>query len=129
MRTFWEKERPSSSEEDPETENSLYPENKAEARICSSVGSIEIVKDLNLSNNELKSEVRKLEYKINRLKIECEVMKNKSQLEIIQLGNELKLLKERYHSFTNCEFSLYFAHDPFRRTILDEEQFLQNFGK
>ena len=49
MRTFWENERPSSSEEEPETENLLYQEIESEARNCSSVGSIEIVKDLDLS--------------------------------------------------------------------------------
>lgn len=123
MRTFWENERPSSSEEEPETENLLYQEIESEARNCSSVGSIEIVKDLDLSKNELKSEIRQLEYKIkqyrtnlknqekinNRLKKEYEVMKDTNQLEKLQLENELKLLKERYHSFTNCKSSLYFA--------------------
>ena len=127
MRTFWENERPSSSEEEPETENSLYQELEAKARICSSVGSIEIVKDLDLSKNELKSEIRRLEYKIkryrtnlknqekinNRLKKEYEALKNRSQLEIIQLRNEHKLLKERYHSFTNCESSLFFVRSHF----------------
>ena len=102
MRTFWENERPSSSDDEKETENSLYTEMEAKANIRSSehiIGNIEIVKDLNLSKTELKSEIRKLEYKmknyrtnlrnqekiISRLKTEFEVMKNKSQLETIQL--------------------------------------------
>ena len=102
MRTFWENERPSSSDDETENRN------------------IETVKDLDLSKNELKSEIRKLEYNIKRyhtnlrnqekingqLRKKCskeKTMKNKSQQEVIQLENELKSYKERYQSLTNCE--------------------------
>ena len=111
MRTFWENERPSSSEDETETESWVYPEVETK-------GNIEIVKDLDLSKNELKSEIRKLEHKmkmyrntlrnqekiISRLKTDYEALKNKSRLERIQLENKLELLGERYHSFTNCEY-------------------------
>ena len=104
IRTFWEKNRPSSSDDETEFKN-LLKEN------------IETVKDLDLSKNELKSEIRKLEYEIkryqtnfknqekiiSRLKREYETMKNKSQQETMLLRNELVSLKERYNSMTNCK--------------------------
>ena len=104
IRTFWEKNRPSSSDDETEFEN-LLQEN------------IETVKDLDLSKNELKSEIRKLEYEIqryqtnfknqekiiSRLKREYETMKNKSKQETTKLRNELVSLKERYYSISNCK--------------------------
>ena len=104
IRTFWEKNRPSSSDDETEFKT-LLKEN------------IETVKDLDLSKNELKSEIRKLEYEIkryqtnfknqekniSRLKKEYETMKNKSQQETTKLRNELVSLKERYNSMTNCK--------------------------
>ena len=106
VRNFWENERPSSSDDEIEIECPYYPKIESKTRIGSS-GNIEIVKDLNLSKKELKSEIRKLEYKIkgyqtglrnqiitnSRLKTECEEIQKQSQVEKIKLQNELEALQ------------------------------------
>ena len=90
MRTFWENERPSSSDDESEIESCLTSERE----------------DLHLSRNYLKSEVHMLEHKIKKfqtylrnqkttnrqLKTENEVIKNQKN----ELENELESLKLVY---------------------------------
>ena len=108
LSNFWENERPSSSDDESETENHSSEQ---------TVENIETVKDLDLSKNELKSVIRKLEYKIKsyqnkfksqrrtirRLKKENEVMKNQNQHQALQIQNELKSFKEQFDIIKNCE--------------------------
>jgi len=92
MSNFWARERPSSSDGETDTENS---EVESQSEIRSNVHLIEkyeTVKDLDVSKNELKSEIRKHELRIK-------LLENKNS----QLENELKSFKERYNLFKNCK--------------------------
>ena len=90
MRTFWENERPSSSDDESEIESCLSPE----------------IENLDLSKNYLKSEIRMLEYKLKKyhtylrnqrtsnqhFKTEIEMVKKQKN----ELENELKSLQLAY---------------------------------
>ena len=73
IRNFWKNERPSSTEYETATENSYYPKSETDTEISGTKSEqpVEIIEDLvkNLqsSNNELKNENRKVEYKVKRL--------------------------------------------------------------
>ena len=98
MRNFWKNERPSSTES--ETESSICTESEAEVEI-SSRGPV----NLNLTRNELKSEIRKLERQqdkserrlrnqeriIGQLKTKNEFVVNKN----VQLAKELAIAQSR----------------------------------
>ena len=94
MSNFWAKERPSSSDEETETENPFYSEVESQSEIRSNehLRKIETVKDLDISKNELKSLIRKHEYRIK-------LLEDKNN----QLENELKSFDERYNLLKNCE--------------------------
>ena len=73
----------------------LYSEIESQSEVGSNehlIENIQTVKDLDLSKNELKSEIRKHELRIN-------LLENKNS----QLENELKSFEERYNLLKNCK--------------------------
>ena len=95
LSNFWANERPSSSDEENETENFLYSEVESQFEIRSNeylIEKIETVKDLDVSKNELKSLIRKHEYRIK-------LFENKNN----QLENELKSFEEGYNLLKSCK--------------------------
>ena len=106
MRNFWKNERPSSTES--ETESSICTESEAEVEISTRepmIQNVAIVKNLDLTHNELKSEIRKLEYQLERsesslqnqgklfsqLTTKNEIVSNKN----VQLDNEIVIAQSR----------------------------------
>ena len=95
-RNFWKIERPTSTENETESENSYYPKSETDTVISGTkseqpVKIIEdLVKNLQSSNNELKNENLKFEYefeyeKLARLTTEIAAVEDSR----FQLGNEL----------------------------------------
>ena len=76
IRNFWKNEKPTTTENETETENPSYPksETKTEVSETKSEQPVKIIEDqiksLELSKNELKNENRKLEFKILRFQAE-----------------------------------------------------------
>ena len=112
VRNYWKNERPSSTEND--TESSNYPESQPETIVSrqSDISLPELenpLKDLDLSNLELKSKIRKLEYEVERSKKDkrnqewtSEAVMNQlkrqnkaSESEKLELENELIACKSR----------------------------------
>ena len=101
---FWANNRPTSTEDETSTENSYYPKSETETEI-SRTGSeqpVEIIdnqiKNLELSKIELKSENRKLEYKIQRFQEKLAILTTENgatENSRIQLENELINCKSR----------------------------------
>ena len=93
---FWENERPSSTDDESETEN-------LGERI---VRNIEAAKDLSLSKNEFKSEIGKIGNKINsyhkKLRSQKRINRRLTR-EIEQLQNELQSFKGQFNLFANGE--------------------------
>ena len=111
MRTFWENERPSSSDDETEIERCLAPEVELHAAVCPQKLTIENTqtgKDLDLSKNYLKSEIRMLEYKIKKYQTylrnlvttnrQLKTDNENAQKQKNELENELKSLKLAYNN-------------------------------
>ena len=90
LSNFWENERPSSS--DDESESEIHSGGQI-------VENIETVKDLDLSKNELKFEIRKLEYKLKSYQNKLQNQRSINR----RLKKELKSSKEKFNLFENCE--------------------------
>ena len=106
IRNFWQNERPSSTES--ETESSVCTESEAEVEISTRepmIQNVTTVKNLDLTHNELKSEIRKLEYQLERsatslqnqeklisqLTTKNEIVSNKN----VRLENEFAIAQSR----------------------------------
>merc|ERR1712131_483580 len=93
LRNYWKNERPPSTEN--EIESSNYPESQAVTTVSKqsdlSLPELESpLKDLDLSNLELKSKVRKLEYEIERTKEDKRNQELTNQAVINQLQRQNK---------------------------------------
>ena len=105
IRNFWNNERPTSTEWETETEDSYYPESEScneiekPRREQSTEETLEDqIKILELSKNKLKSENRKLEYKIKGVQRELAILITKNEAaenDRIELENELLISKSR----------------------------------
>ena len=86
IRNFWQNERPSSTESETES-----TESEAKVKISSRepmIQIVETVKNLDLNPNELKSEIRRLEYQLERAKTS---LQNKEKV-ITQLTTENEIV-------------------------------------
>ena len=128
IRNFWKNERPSSTEYETATENSYNLKNETDTEISETKSeqpteTIENqINNLELSKIELKSENRKLEYRINRfqeklarlttengaaedirIQMENELVNCKSRIDQLESGNRLLEMQKNKYQLSHSE--------------------------